>query len=128
MIITSVSEYNVSFSKQINMLYDKQKMFRDEDPWVQFLQDHRELIVSKAQRVELTEETMQLYNYRIDEYVKARDIEGYGQVFRIVNRLYNDTYFVKNLEYVYIPNIPQINELKKVYLTNRSKIEKMINS
>ena len=110
----SISENNTSVSADLLKLNEDEIQNPDDAGWMQFLRDHRELIISGSTWVPLTEETMFRYRYRIRDFIV--DIlklpVGLDAAFRVINRLGSDSDFNLSLDGCWAPDNSQVIELR----------------
>jgi len=128
-VITSTSNDNASFSKTIDERIASDAYVINEDDWMQFLRDHIDLIREHSKLVPVNEQTMLYYRYRIRDFLKRADninsIPSIEQIFRVANRLGSNRNFDTTLTSVYVPSISYAAELKRKYVTLRTKINKL---
>lgn len=126
-MLFSDTENNASFTYDLYAQILSDSLLDNDRAWIQYLQDHRQLIVNNSSRVEINEKVMTLYRYRMKKFLSSL---GYEEelvlAFKVVNRIPNDLYFSeKYLDFVFIPNYSYITELRKMYVTLRSKVNKL---
>lgn len=122
----STSEFNASFSTVIDKLFKRETQNLTDDDWIHFLQDHRDLIKKTSKYLELDEQTMYRYRYRIRDFLTNKGyVLGAEQAFRVVNRLDSDLDFDLTLTGVWMPDDSFISELRRKYATNLAKQKKM---
>lgn len=126
-MLFSNTEDNVSFANDLHVQILSDTLLDNDRAWIQYLQDHRKLIIDNSTKVGINEKIMTLYRYRMRKFLSSF---GYEEdlvlAFRIINRIPNDLYFSeKYLDFVYVPTHTYIVELRKMYITLRSKINKL---
>lgn len=120
-----MSKEVTSYTAKMAGYISRNNYFLSDDLWIQFLQDHREILKASATYYEITEELMVKYKYRVRDFVveKLGSI-NYEQPFRVLNRLGSDLEFSISLIGVYIPNIQTIHTLRNQYNTFSKKYNK----
>ena len=126
-MIVSDSDNNVSFSTTIAQQIESDKYLDTDEAWLHYLQDHRSLIKQNSYKMAINETNLLTCRYRIRKFLRDNNIpDSLELVFRVVNRIANDQMFSeKNLDYVYIPSASYIEELRKMYRTLKSKVDKL---
>lgn len=121
----SSSASNESYVKTIEEMENLQRLALPDNDWIQFLLDHRSVIVEHSELTQLTPEVMYRYRYRIRDYLHEvhNDNVGMEQIFRIINRLYNDLDFNLQLTHAYVPDRTYCLNLRKRYNTYLGKQE-----
>jgi hypothetical protein len=125
-MLISNSDRNTSFTNTLatNVQYE---VYNDTSPnWLQFIQDHREYIRDRSTYTEVTPNEMAYYKYRIRKYLTYKGYSTmYELIFRIINRLTDDTAFDSSITGVYLPNTDTVTELRRLYQTVQSQLAKM---
>lgn len=123
----SNSTANRSFRDEVDTTINRETLSLANDAWIQFLLDHRSMIIEHSKLVEISQETLYRYRYRIRDYLKEVHSDNYGldQIFRIINRLYNDLDFNLTLTHVYVPDTQYCLNLRKKYQTAQAKQKKI---
>ena len=126
-ILISDADTNVNFSVRINNQIEIEMLNDSDENWIQYLRDHRKLIREHSALVALDGETIHKFKYRIRKYLSSinSNYEELALAFRVVNRLNSSCDFNEKLETVYLPSLSYITELRKMYITLKSKISKM---
>lgn len=112
---------SLSTRSYANKLRDKisdEKLNIADGDWIQYLQDHREMIIAQSTRYELEAEKIHQYQYRLREFLDSAEgsSEYLEQAFITVNKLTRGAYdFTKKLTYVYIPSFTHIQDLRRQY-------------
>lgn len=126
-ILTSDSDRNIHCTDTLSSTISSEALNDSSESWIQYLRDHRSIIRATSTYIDVSESTMIKYKYRIRKYLNSVN-NSYVQLetaFRIVNRLYSDEDFTENLTGFYLPNLNRIMEMRKMYTTLKSKINKM---
>ena len=122
----SASENNTSFRFTLDSIIRDDKYNIGEYPWLIFLQDHREYIIQRSKLTKITPNEMAYYKYRIRKYITHKGYNSdYDKVFRIINRIPQDSQFNENITEVYLPDTSTIAELRRSYQTLKTQILKM---
>lgn len=127
-MITSTSDYNVSFFDVLRNTIRGESLRGAYGPWIQYIQDHRMLIRKyHSTKMKLTEQIMDRYQYRIRSFLRdeAKTSDEADQVFRVINKLHSEMDFTLALGEVYIPHIAYIRELFDGFMTARSQLKKL---
>lgn len=109
----SLSIYNESIAGELERLDTDEAQNSNDPRWWQFLRDHREIIIAQSSWLELTEETMMRYRYRIRDFiVNVLKLPVANEVaFRVINRLGSNSDFNSTLDGCWVPTNAQILDL-----------------
>lgn len=123
-MLVSDSTANRSFARVINQKINNDIYHSTEADWIQFLQDHRSLLIANSTEVQLTEAVMNRYQYCIRSYLREEHHvnESVDQAFRIVNKLHNEMEFTLALGSVYVPKVDYVNNLHNIFRTAQAQI------
>lgn len=116
LVSSSLSTY--SYASTLRDKVSDEKLNIADGDWIQYLQDHRELIIAHSTKYELEAEKIHQYQYRLREFLDS--VEGSSkyleQAFITVNKLTRGAYdFTKKLTYVYVPSMTYIQDLRRQY-------------
>lgn len=93
--------------------------------WVQFIKDHRANIIANSIRHEPSAIYQNPYEYNLIAYLRSIQFDVTAAwIVKYINNLDTDKDF-KDISYIYVPNIKQLQELFKVYQT-RMAVEKSL--
>lgn len=119
----SASENNTSFRFTLDSIIRDDQYNIGEYAWLIFLQDHREYIIQRSKLTKITPSEMAYYKYRIRKYITYKGYNSdYDKVFRIINRIPQDSQFNENITEVYLPDTSTIAELRRSYQTLKTQI------
>lgn len=124
----NTSSATKSLAEQMSSSTSLQRQNYTEDDWMQFLFDHREWLQQRpnTQVVTLTEKVLYRFRYRLGDYLQAQGYQSWmTSAVRIVNRLGCDQEFDTTLTSLYLPSSDDVLELRRQYVTNRTKIRKL---
>ena len=126
-MLFSESDNNSSFSLDLHAQILADSLLDNNRAWIQYLQDHRQLIIKHSTTATINETVMGTCRYRIKKLLSDMGVnEDLVLTFKIINRIPNDLKFSeKYLESVYIPSHEYIVELRKMYVTLRNKVNKL---
>lgn len=126
-LLISDADTNTSFGVKINNQVNMELLNDNSEDWIQYLRDHRQLIREHSSIVDLDGETIHKYKYRIRKYLCSINstYEELALAFRVANRLNCERDFNEKLEFVYVPSYKYVAELRKMYMTIKSKLAKM---
>ena len=126
MINTSTA--TTSLAEQMTSSLSSQRQNYTEDDWMQFLFDHREWLQQRPNTrvINLSEKALYRFRYRLSDYLLAHGYQSWmTTAVRIVNRLGCDQEFNTALTSLYLPTSDDVLELRRQYVTNRTKIRKL---
>lgn len=126
-MIISNSDENTSLSVALQSQIDNDKFLDPDSAWLHYLQDHRSLIRQHSSVVTINETKLLTCRYRIRKFLRDNDIsDDLELVFRVINRIPDEQMFTeKNYDRVYIPSKQYIEELRKMFRTLKSKVDKL---
>lgn len=125
-MMTSESNDTKLYSEKIRENIKDAPLCMSEDGWIQFIQDHRKLIIENSTYTPMTEEIMVKFEYRLNDYLDdIGNNPSLAQVTKIVNRLGCDLDFNSKVKGLYIPNISYIQDLRHIYSTVKAKRKKL---
>ena len=100
---------------------DKSNLNNSDKEWVLFIEDHRRYIIEKASKIIFTATQKFIYEYRPEDFLLAKEFPLSAMwIFLYINQYTSSQDFV-NLDYVYLPDITQINDYYQVYKTVRPR-------
>lgn len=114
---------NRSFAATIRSNLNGRPFHLTESAWIRFLQDHLVLLRQHSTVVQLTEATMNRYQYCINSFLEEdqNQVVGTDQAFRVVNKLHSEMEFTLDLGEVYIPDAAYVRELRNKYTTVKAQ-------
>lgn len=114
---------NRSFATTIRSNLNGRPFHLTESAWIRFLQDHLVLLRQHSTVVQLTEATMNRYQYCINSFLEEdqNQVVGTDQAFRVVNKLHSEMEFTLDLGEVYIPDAAYVRELRNKYTTVKAQ-------
>lgn len=114
---------NRSFASTIRSNLSGRPFHLTESAWIRFLQDHLVLLRQHSTVVQLTEATMNRYQYCINSFLEEdqNQVVGTDQAFRVVNKLHSEMEFTLDLGEVYIPDAAYVRELRNKYTTVKAQ-------
>ena len=114
---------NRSFATTIRSNLNGRPFHLTESARIRFLQDHLVLLRQHSTVVQLTEATMNRYQYCINSFLEEdqNQVVGTDQAFRVVNKLHSEMEFTLDLGEVYIPDAAYVRELRNKYTTVKAQ-------
>lgn len=80
-------------------------------PWVQFVRDHRRAILAQARAVTITPETMNRYQYRLEDYLRTQSVDlNLLWLVMELNSL-NSAADFNGLDSLWLPDAAQLRQL-----------------
>lgn len=118
----SNSDSNISFRFNLDSIIRGDQYNIGEYAWLIFLQDHREYLIQHSTLTTITPNEMAYYKYRIRKYITYKGYNSdYDKVFRVINRLPQDSQFNENVTQVYLPDTSTVAELRRLYQTLKTQ-------
>lgn len=118
----SNSDDNISFRFNLDSIIRGDQYNIGEYAWLIFLQDHREYLIQHSTLTPVTPNEMAYYKYRIRKYIMYKGYNSdYDKVFRVINRLPQDSQFNENVTQVYLPDNSTVAELRRSYQTLKTQ-------
>lgn len=118
----SNSDSNISFRFNLDSIIRGDQYNIGEYAWLIFLQDHREYLIQHSTLTAITPNEMAYYKYRIRKYITYKGYNSdYDKVFRVINRLPQDSQFNENVTQVYLPDTSTVAELRRLYQTLKTQ-------
>lgn len=118
----SNSDNNISFRFSLDSIIRDDQYNIGEYAWLIFLQDHREYLIQRSTLTTITPNEMAYYKYRIRKYITYKGYNSdYDKVFRVINRLPQDSQFNENVTQVYLPDTSTVAELRRLYQTLKTQ-------
>ena len=118
----SNSDNNISFRFSLDSIIRGDQYNIGEYAWLIFLQDHREYLIQHSTLTTITPNEMAYYKYRIRKYITYKGYNSdYDKVFRVINRLPQDSQFNENVTQVYLPDTSTVAELRRLYQTLKTQ-------
>lgn len=118
----SNSDNNISFRFSLDSIIRDDQYNIGEYAWLIFLQDHREYLIQHSTLTTITPNEMAYYKYRIRKYITYKGYNSdYDKVFRVINRLPQDSQFNENVTQVYLPDTSTVAELRRLYQTLKTQ-------
>ena len=118
----SNSDNNISFRFSLDSIIRDDQYNIGEYAWLIFLQDHREYLIQHSTLTTITPNEMAYYKYRIRKYITYKGYNSdYDKIFRVINRLPQDSQFNENVTQVYLPDTSTVAELRRLYQTLKTQ-------
>ena len=118
----SNSDNNISFRFSLDSIIRGDQYNIGEYAWLIFLQDHREYLIQHSTLTTITPNEVAYYKYRIRKYITYKGYNSdYDKVFRVINRLPQDSQFNENVTQVYLPDTSTVAELRRLYQTLKTQ-------
>lgn len=118
----SNSDSNISFRFNLDSIIRGDQYNIGEYAWLIFLQDHREYLIQHSTLTTITPNEMAYYKYRIRKYITYKGYNSdYDKVFRVINRLPQDSQFNETVTQVYLPDTSTVAELRRLYQTLKTQ-------
>lgn len=118
----SNSDNNISFRFNLDSIIRGDQYNIGEYAWLIFLQDHREYLIQHSTLTTITPNEMAYYKYRIRKYITYKGYNSdYDKVFRVINRLPQDSQFNETVTQVYLPDTSTVAELRRSYQTLKTQ-------
>lgn len=117
----SPSSYSQTYAKYMK----SNTFFLSDDGWIQFLLDNTKVLKESSTYMELTEEIMMRYRYRVRDFViEVLGNINYEQPFKVLNRIGGDLDFSISLLGVYVPDLNTVSTLRNQYNTFKNRYNK----
>lgn len=125
-MLISNNKSNQSFTGVMQYLINTYTLNEADSDWVHYLQDHREYIQERSNKVTIDPSEMVYYRYRIRKYLQHRGNSVDCELaFRLINYIKSDLDFNESITEVYIPPVSVIRELQRSYATLQTQIRKL---
>jgi hypothetical protein len=112
-----MSIYTILNSKSDNLQ-------NSDTEWVLFIQDHRRYILEKCQVITLSNDEINLYDYRPEDFLTSKEYPtSCLWIFLWINQLENTEKFL-NMKTLLLPNLAQLYNYRQEYETFKSELNK----